>query len=105
MTPKIGAKMVLKWSPEVVKVFTYAAAKSEHFRAFALYFWKRLVGPKWVRNRWIPKWISKWIPKWMPALIPSLIPKWIPNWSPKWIPKCFPKWIAKWIPKEFQKGF
>ena len=39
----MGAQMVWKWFPKVVKVFTYAAAKSERFRALALC---KMV-PKW----------------------------------------------------------
>ena len=35
-----GPKWIPKWSREGVKVFTYAAAKSEHFRAFALHYSK-----------------------------------------------------------------
>ena len=38
--------MALKWSIEVVKVFTHAVVKTENCRAFALYLWKLLVGPK-----------------------------------------------------------
>ena len=41
----------MKWFPKVVKVFTYAAAKREHFRAVAVYLiWKLPVGPKCVRH-------------------------------------------------------
>mgnify|MGYP001236161048 CR=1 FL=1 len=40
MGPEMNAKMQLKWFPEVGNVFTYAAAKSEHFRAFALYMFQ-----------------------------------------------------------------
>ena len=61
----MGPKMVLKLFLEVVKVFIYAAAKSEHFRAFALwaalrgYFWKLLVGAKLLNSRMDSKIDSK----------------------------------------------
>ena len=91
----------------MVKAFTYVAAKSEHFRAFAL-------------SKMVTKWIQKgtkmgaqMAPKWFPKVVrvftyaaaksehfrafalSKMVPKWIqngikmgPTWVPKWMPKC-----------------
>ena len=95
----MGAQMVWKWFPKVVKVFTYAAAKSERFRALALckmvpkWIQKSSTGPGRRKNRKQTSMQQKSGCRFTGPLTKNV--KMVPIWLPKWL--MFPTGTAEFM--------